>query len=205
LVNKVEIIISSLELNEVLGILDSVKVSGYRVIENVSGKGKRGVVYNDLDRIFSNSYISTVCTREKQMDYLIGDILPILKKIGGVCLVTEVDLVSPDKLSTQINFDSSIMQEVKKVEIILNSSHTDDALKILDSVMVSGYTVLKNTFGKGDRGSSNSDIDDSFGGNYIMTVCTNERQLNDLVDQITPLLKKIGGVCLVTDSKWVSH
>ncbi|MGH7998243.1 MAG: P-II family nitrogen regulator, partial [Brasilonema sp.] len=72
LVNRVEIIISILELNEVLNILESVRVFGTTVIENTSGKGKRGVFYNDLGREFSNSYISTVCTHQKQINYLIG-------------------------------------------------------------------------------------------------------------------------------------
>ncbi|GAB1545185.1 hypothetical protein NUACC21_78610 [Scytonema sp. NUACC21] len=205
LVNKFEIIISTLELYKVLDILDSVRISENTVIEDVSGKGERGVIYNDLGREYSNSYITTVCACEKQMHYLLGDILPILKKIGGVCLVTEANLVCSDKISDNINFASIVMQEVKRVEIILNSYHIEDALKILDSIMVSGYTVLKNTSGKGDRGISDSDIDYSFSGNYIMTVCTNERQLNNLIEKITPLLKKVGGVCLVTDSKWVSH
>jgi nitrogen regulatory protein PII len=204
-VNKVEIIISTLELREVTDILDSLQVSGYTVIENVSGKGRRGVVYNDLGRVFSNSYITTVCTQEKQISYLIGDILPILKKIGGVCLVTKASLALSDKLSNEIDCPINVMQEVKKVEIILRNSHIEDALKILDSVMVSGYTVLNNTSGKGDRGLSDSDIDYSFSGNYIMTVCTNERQLESLVEKITPILKKVGGVCLVTDAKWVNH
>jgi len=32
-----------------------------------------------------------------------------------------------------------------------------------------------------------------------------EKQLNNLEKNITPLLKKVGGVCLVTDAKWVNH
>lgn len=205
LVNKVEIIISTLELNKVRGILDSVSVSGYTVIEHASGKGERGVIYDDLGREFSNSYIMTLCSDEKQRNYLIGDILPILKRIGGICLVTEVNWVSSDKLSSDINLATSVMQEVKKVEIIISSLHIEDALKILDAVSVSGYTIIKDTGGKGDRGLSSSDIDYLFSGSYLMTVCTNERQLSNLEEKITPLLKKVGGVCLVTDAKWVNH
>ncbi|MEA5509466.1 transcriptional regulator [Crocosphaera sp. UHCC 0190] len=92
-VNKVEIIISTLELNEILDILNSVRVSGYTVIENIAGKGDRGMSYNDLDRTSSNSYIMTVCTDKKQLDFLVEEVVKLLKRIGGVCLVTDSNWV----------------------------------------------------------------------------------------------------------------
>ncbi|GAA6620742.1 P-II family nitrogen regulator [Scytonema sp. NUACC26] len=205
LVSRVEIIISTLELREVIDILDSVRVTGYTLIENTSGKGKRGFCYNDLGREFSNSYISTFCTTQKQLGYLLGDILPILKRISGVCLITETNAVSSDQLSQNIDLAIAVMQEVKKVEIIIDTSYIEDTLKILESVSVSGYTIIKDTSGKGERGLSCPDIDCLFSSSYIMTVCTNEKQLDSLVQKITPSLKKIGGVCLVTDAKWVNH
>ena len=205
LVNKVEIIISTLELNEVLSILDSVRVSGYRVIENTSGKGERGVFYNDLGREFSNSYITGICINQKQIDYVINDIIPILKRIGGICLVTEAHSIPLKQLSSDGDLAISVMQEVKKVEIVTDTFHIEDTLKMLESVNVSGYTIIKYTSGKGDRGLSCSDIDCLFSSSYILTVCTNERQLNNLVEKMTPLLQKVGGVCLVTDAKWINH
>ena len=97
------------------------------------------------------------------------------------------------------------MQNVKKVEIIVDTFHIDDVLSILEQVKVSGYTVIKNTSGKGDYGIAYSSLDFEFTNSYIMTVCTDETQLNRLVELITPLLKKFGGICLVTESQWVVH
>ncbi|MFM6188798.1 P-II family nitrogen regulator [Planktothrix sp.] len=97
------------------------------------------------------------------------------------------------------------MQDIKKVEIIIDTFHIQDALNILEQVKVSGYTVIQNTSGKGDRGLSCSDLDCDFTSSYIMTVCTNEKQLNTLIELIKPLLQKVGGVCLLTDAKWVIH
>ena len=97
------------------------------------------------------------------------------------------------------------MQDIRKVEIIIDTFHVQDALDILDQVKVSGYTVIKDTSGKGDRGIYCSDLDCNFTSSYIMTVCINEKQLNVLVELITPLLKKVGGMCLVGDAKWVIH
>jgi nitrogen regulatory protein PII len=204
-VNRVEIIISTLEITELSKILDSDKVAGYTLIENLSGKGDRGSCYNDLGREFSNSYISAICKNQEQFSYLIDSILPILKTIGGLCLVTQTESIGSDQTSEQIDLVRDIMQEVKKIEIIIDTSWVEDTTKILDSVAVSGYTIIEDTSGKGDRGLSCPDIGCSFSNSYIITVCTNERQLNNLVQKITPLLKKLGGVCLVTEAKWVNH
>lgn len=97
------------------------------------------------------------------------------------------------------------MQAVKKVEIIIVDLEIESVLDILNQVKVSGYTVIKNTSGKGDRGVANDDLGTVFSNSYIMTVCTNEKQLEQLVDTVTPLLRKIGGICLVTEASWVLH
>lgn len=97
------------------------------------------------------------------------------------------------------------MLPVKKVEIIITNHEVNQALRLLDSIGVSGYTVIENAHGKGERGVTSEDIDFSFGNSYIMTVCTNEKQLQNLVDVIQPLLMKVGGVCLVSEASWVVH
>jgi nitrogen regulatory protein PII len=97
------------------------------------------------------------------------------------------------------------MQQVKKVEIIISTLELNEVIEVLNVVRVSGYTILKNVSGKGERGISNDDLDGVLSNSYVMTICTNQKQLDDLVDEITPLLKKVGGVCLVTDVNWVEH
>lgn len=97
------------------------------------------------------------------------------------------------------------MQAVKKVEIIISSLEIEEILEILAVANVSGYTVMKNTSGKGDRGVANDDLGTVLSNSYIMTVCTNEKQLNQVIEDITPILKRVGGVCLVTDANWVLH
>lgn len=97
------------------------------------------------------------------------------------------------------------MQAVKKVEIIISSLEIGEILDILSVANVSGYTVIKNTSGKGDRGLANDDLGTVLSNSYIMTVCTNDKQLNLVIDEVTPILKRVGGVCLVTDANWVLH
>ncbi len=97
------------------------------------------------------------------------------------------------------------MQAVKKVEIIISTLEVKEVLDLLNAAGVSGYTVMKNTSGKGDRGVSNDDLAEILSNSYIMTVCTNEKQLSEVVDSVTPLLKRVGGLCLVNDALWIHH
>ncbi|MEY2858223.1 MAG: nitrogen regulatory protein [Cyanobacteriota bacterium] len=97
------------------------------------------------------------------------------------------------------------MQSVHKVEIIISSLKLEKVLKILDKIEVSGYTVIDNTTGRGDRGFTDIDLDNVFSDAYVLTVCTNQQQLDLLTQEITPLLKKVGGICLVTESTWINY
>jgi nitrogen regulatory protein PII len=96
------------------------------------------------------------------------------------------------------------MQSVHKIEIIISSVKLEQVLEILDQIGVSGYTVIENTTGRGDRGFTDIDLDKVFSDAYVMTVCTNQQQLDLLTEEITPLLKKVGGICLVTESACIS-
>lgn len=97
------------------------------------------------------------------------------------------------------------MQPVHKVEIIISSLELNKVLKVLETVDISGYTVINPTSGKGDRGYVESDLGREFSNSYILTVCTNEKQLRLLTEKITPLLRKVGGICLVTEAAWLNH
>lgn len=100
---------------------------------------------------------------------------------------------------------SKIMQNVQKVEIIVDTSCLNETLEILDKVQVSGYTIFDHTTGKGDRGETSDEFNYGFRSNYILTVCTNQKQLDALAESLTPLLKKAGGLSLITDALWIKH
>jgi nitrogen regulatory protein PII len=89
------------------------------------------------------------------------------------------------------------MEPVKKLEI-------PQVLKILDKVGVSGYTRIEDVAGKGDRGRVINDLDHTLTNGYVISVCTVEQE-DELVEAIRPILKKFGGVCIVSDGKWIVH
>lgn len=97
------------------------------------------------------------------------------------------------------------MERVKKVEIITNTLELGKVLDILEKVGVSGYTLIKDVTGKGDRGQVLDDLEtEALTNGYVLSVCTEEQE-SELVEAVRPVLKKYGGVCLVSDAKWLVH
>ncbi len=92
-VMKVEIITDALEVEGIIKLLDEVGVPGYSIISrDVTGKGRRGIRSGDkLTDLFKNSYIMVVCN-EVEMHKIVEAIRPVIKKFGGVCIVSEVVL-----------------------------------------------------------------------------------------------------------------
>jgi nitrogen regulatory protein PII len=97
------------------------------------------------------------------------------------------------------------VQSVKKIEIITNSLELQKILKILDHAGVSGYTIIEDVTGKGHRGRVINDLEShALTNGYVMTICTEEQE-HQLVEAIRPIIKKYGGVCIVTDAKSILH
>lgn len=97
------------------------------------------------------------------------------------------------------------MQVVKKIEIITNSLELQKVLKILDNAGVSGYTIIEDVIGKGQRGRVIDDLEGhALTNGYIMTICSEEQE-HQVVEAIRPILKKFGGVCVVSDAKSIIH
>ncbi len=97
------------------------------------------------------------------------------------------------------------MKPMKKVEIVIDSVHLSKVLDILEKAGVSGYTVVKDVLGKGERGLMAADeLTDVFKNSYLFTVCS-EETAQRIAEDIKPLLKKVGGVCLISDVVWITH
>ena len=97
------------------------------------------------------------------------------------------------------------MQAAKRVEIICDTVEVKNVVKLLEVVGVSGYTIIRDVVGKGGRGSRRGDdLTDVFKNSMILTVC-NPEQIPDVVDAIRPILKRFGGICLISDVHFVIH
>lgn len=97
------------------------------------------------------------------------------------------------------------MQAVKKVEIITDALEMRKVGEVLETLGVTGYTVIKDVTGKGERGNQLGDeLTDVFKNSYLVTACPPD-QVERIIEAIRPILRKRGGVCLVSDAQWVIH
>jgi nitrogen regulatory protein PII len=95
-----------------------------------------------------------------------------------------------------------MLQAVKKVEIIVNYLEVSAVLKILKKNSVKNYTVINNVSGSGEHGYSGDDL---ITNSYIMIICTELEMSTQLSKAIEPLLKKLGGIFIVSDAEWIAH
>ncbi len=97
------------------------------------------------------------------------------------------------------------MKSMKKVEVVIDSIYLSRVLEMLEKAGVSGYTVIRDALGKGERGIMTGDeLTDVFKNSYVFTVCPEETAYK-IAEEVRPLLKKVGGVCLISDVLWLTH
>jgi nitrogen regulatory protein PII len=95
-----------------------------------------------------------------------------------------------------------MLQNVKKVEIIVSYLEVPAVLKILKKNAIEGYTVINNVSGSGEHGYSGDDL---ITNSYIMIICTKLEMAEQLSNAMQPLLKKLGGIFIVSDAQWIAH
>ena len=97
------------------------------------------------------------------------------------------------------------MKPVKRIEIIIDESHADHVLRLLDAAQVTGYTVIRDVTGKGDRGVRGGDgLTDVFDNCCILIACE-PTVVQTILPPLRDLLRDVGGMCLIGDAQWVIH
>ncbi len=97
------------------------------------------------------------------------------------------------------------MQTVKRIEIIVDSPELPELTATLRAHGVSGYTVFSSLTGSGDRGSRANDEPGGGSGNICLLTAVPPEKATSLVEAIRPILKRRGGICLVSDAQSVVH
>lgn len=96
------------------------------------------------------------------------------------------------------------MKPVKRIEIVLPKKQVEQVVAALDEGGSSGYTVIRDVLGRGERGlRSGSDLGVS-DHHYILVACS-EDEAGQIIETVRPILRRHGGVCLVSDAQWVIH
>jgi nitrogen regulatory protein PII len=95
-----------------------------------------------------------------------------------------------------------MLQSVKKVEIIVSNLEVPSILKILKKNSVEHYTLINNVEGNGEHGYTG---DNSLTNSYIIIILTNLELAKKVSDALEPILKKLGGILIVSDAQWIAH
>ena len=97
------------------------------------------------------------------------------------------------------------MKPVKKVELVVDAHEMPHLLERLKGIDVTSYTVIQEAHGRGDRGIRAGDVFSGvFDNSYVVIACS-EEQAMQIVEIVRPILKQLGGICLVSDAMWVLH
>ncbi len=98
------------------------------------------------------------------------------------------------------------IKAVKRVEIVVSHNIINEILTKLDELQITGYTMVPEVAGKGDRGVlSLSNVGfGTYANSYIIISCSSETAEN-IAREMYAYLSKFGGLCLISDSYQVDH
>ncbi len=97
------------------------------------------------------------------------------------------------------------MQPVKRVEIVADSVELPELVAVVERAGASGYTVIREVQGQGGRGlRANDTVTEVFKNSYLLVACPPDVAAR-IVEQVRPLLKHYGGICLVSDAQYIVH
>jgi len=94
---------------------------------------------------------------------------------------------------------------VKRLEIVIDAPHSARITEVLQRHGLTGWSVLRNVTGSGERGRQLGDELTGVSSNHlILTTCSPEA-LGPLIEDLRELLVRAGGMCLVSDASWLRH
>lgn len=97
------------------------------------------------------------------------------------------------------------MRPVHRIEVVIHAPHKGKVLEVLAAKGLADYTVIHGASGSGERGLQRGDDITGVSNNvYVLTTCEPER-LPEVVEALRPVLKRVGGMCLVSDARWLEH
>ena len=93
--------------------------------------------------------------------------------------------------------------EMIRIEIVIDEDKLSDLIALLRAVDVRGYTFFRHGGGLGSRGERRPDDIALEERNAVVILACEEKQAERVVMAIRPKLKAFGGMCLISDCKWI--
>jgi len=97
------------------------------------------------------------------------------------------------------------MKLVKRIDIVINAVEREHLYKLLKKLEMNNYTLFEEVKGRGDRGwQDGAGLTDSFKNICVMLACSQE-DFDKMQEPLREFLRKVGGICLVSDAQWLNH
>ncbi len=99
-----------------------------------------------------------------------------------------------------------MLKPCKRIEIVIEEHLAGRLSDQLDAAGAPGYTVIRRTGGRGDRGMRRADDPTGTATNCIfIVVCHDEDLVASVLDRVQRVLRRSGGLCLVSDADWLEY
>jgi nitrogen regulatory protein PII len=94
---------------------------------------------------------------------------------------------------------------VKRIELVVEAIEKEHVISCLKSINIRSFTIYHHVGGSGERGVRDEGVFGEKFENVTFVVACAENQLATVIEVLRPILKRYGGMCLVSDAKWVKH
>ena len=98
------------------------------------------------------------------------------------------------------------MRPCSRIEIVVEEAMVKHMAQCLEEAGAEGYTLIPRASGSGDRGPRRGDDPTGMSTNCVFIVASPDDSTTErIVEAVRPLLSRSGGVCLVSEARWVKH
>ncbi len=98
---------------------------------------------------------------------------------------------------------TEILIAMKRIEIVVAKESLNELVDLLREARIRGYTVIKKAGGLGSRGQRDPEDYSLEEENAVMVIACEDELAERLIMLLYPRLKEFGGMCLVSDCRWV--
>lgn len=95
------------------------------------------------------------------------------------------------------------MHEIKRLEMVIDVIHVDQVLSGLRQAGVDGYSVVRGATSWGDREARQPDGVSGVFENCVVLCAVKPELIEKTLQTVKPILKRCGGVGMVSEAQWI--
>jgi nitrogen regulatory protein PII len=94
---------------------------------------------------------------------------------------------------------------VKRIELVVEAIEKEEVIASLKRINIRSFTIYHHVGGSGERCVRDEGVFGEKFENVTFVIACSENQVTAVIEILRPVLKRFGGMCLVSDAKWVKH